>query len=142
MSKLRICADEQLVSSKDVAQLRSQIAAVAQQVYDAWEQDEEGMDEELGEGGICQDIAEAVCGLLAENGIECGEVSNSVGDQHVWAIAKLSDGVFIVDINPSVYEEGGGYSWRKRKDVVFDASDVIIESIDSNPDSFEQYLGD
>lgn len=142
MSKLRICADEQLVSSKDVAGLRSQIAAVAQQVYDAWEQDDEGMDEELGEGGICQDIAEAVCGLLDENGIECMSVSNSVGDQHVWAIAKLSDGVFIVDINPSVYEEGGGYRWRKQKDVVFDAGDVIIESIDSNPDSFEQYLGD
>lgn len=142
MSKLRIYADEQLISSKDVARLRPQIAAVAQQVYDAWEQDEEGMDEELGEGGICQDIADAVCGLLDENGIECGAVSNSVGDQHVWAIAKLSDGVFIVDINPSVYEVGGGYSWRKRNDVVFDASDVIIESIDSNPDSFEQYLGD
>lgn len=33
--------------------LRSQFAAAAQAEYDAWEQDEEGIDEVLGGGGIC-----------------------------------------------------------------------------------------
>lgn len=46
--------------------LRPEMAAAAQQAYNEWEQDEEGQDEELGSGGICQDIAEKMAGIAAE----------------------------------------------------------------------------
>ena len=41
--------------------LRPELASAAQSVYDEWEQDEDGNDEMLGGGGICQDIAEKFC---------------------------------------------------------------------------------
>ena len=40
-----------------------------QQVYDSWNQDADGYDDELGTGGICQDIADAICFILSVHGI-------------------------------------------------------------------------
>lgn len=114
-----------------------QIAAVAQKVYDEW--DESNVDEYAG-GGICHLIAEDVANYLNSIGVEATTVSAEIGDQHVWAVAKLSDGVYNVDISPSVYETGGGYSWEKIPDVKFEAGDIIIERIDPDPDKFDEYI--
>jgi hypothetical protein len=138
MTKIRVRAS----SSQDIKSLLPEIVAAVQAVYTAWEQDEEGMDEELGAGGVCQDIAEAICSVLAEKGIECSTVSAQVGEQHVYTIAQLSDGVFAIDIPPSVYESGGGYTWKKLKDVVFKPSDIYLDKISDDPEDFENYLED
>lgn len=129
-------------SSQDIQRFLPEIVAAAQAVYDTWAQDDEGMDEELGAGGICQDIAVAICGVLAEKGIDCSTVSAQVGEQHVYTVAQLSDGVFTIDIPPSVYESGGGYVWKKLKDVVFKPRDVDVYKLSDNPEDFESYLED
>ncbi len=143
MAKIRVHANSIYASSsQDIKLLLPEIAAAAQSVYDVWEQDEEGMDVELGAGGICQDIAEAICGVLNEKGIDCATVSQQVGEQHVYTIAQLSDGVFAIDIPPSVYERGGGYTWKKIKDVVFKPEYVDVYKLSDDPEEFENFLED
>jgi hypothetical protein len=109
--------------------MRGQFAAAAQKVYNEWEQDDEGMDIELGSGGICQDIASAFCDILSSANIECTTFDAQVGDQHVWAVAYDGEEAFSVDIPPSFYETGGGYNWQKIPDVVFDESFIYIEPV-------------
>ena len=124
-------------------QLRPQLAQAAQRVYDEWEQDEEGMDIELGVGGICQNIAEAMASVLAENGIECQTVDgNGVGEQHVWVIAynRQTNEVYDVNIPPNVYEQGSMYTWKKLPDIQFSPNHVSISINDAtNIDELEDF---
>lgn len=101
-------------------------AAAAQRVYAAWEQDEEGFDEEYGGGGICQDIADAIAGVIVDLSFDVEIMDAQVGEQHVWAVALSETEAWHVDIHPGVYETGGGYNWQKIPDVVFEPSDIII----------------
>jgi hypothetical protein len=127
--------------------LRPQLATAAQQVYNNWTQDETGYDEDLGEGGICQDIADAMAGIIGQN-IPDAEVQIAeaqVGEQHVWCIVyrnygnpQLFEG-YHVDIPPRTYETGGGYRWKKLPDIMFDANDVYISKAGADeiaPDSY------
>ncbi len=115
-------------------------ASIAQKVYDEWDQsDEEGGDPELGFGGICQDIAEGISGKLNEMGVDATTVSATIGDQHVWVVAKLNDGVYSIDIPPGVYESGGGYNWQKLPGVQFSKDHIVVDRLSSNPDDFDQY---
>ena len=145
MKSFKQFLEEHNGSLKTLAELETllpKIVEVSQTVYDSWAQNEDGMDEELGCGGICQDIAGAICGLLSESGFECTTVSQEIGEQHVYTIVKLEDGVYEVDIPPYVYESGGGYNWRKIPNVSFNSNHVIINRIDGDPDSFDNYTGD
>lgn len=112
-------------------QLRGSLAAAAQEAYDRWEQDADGIDPELGGGGICQDIAEAISGVVASAGIDCSTLSADVGDQHVWALAWDDNEGFHVDISPYRYERGSGYSWRKVPGVVFTVEDIELYPADA-----------
>jgi len=133
--------------SKVPQQLRAaipQIVARAQHVYNEWAQDEEGLDEELGEGGICDQIAEEVVGVLGALGIDSSTVwSEGVGENHVWAVARIAEGpgagVWSIDIPPGVYETGGGYSWKKIPDVTLDEDDVVLTHESPDPSDFERY---
>ncbi len=127
------------LNSNFVQSIRAELASAAQEVYMEWEQNEQGEDELLGVGGICQDIADRICAVLDRYDIECASVSSAVGEQHVFTIAKLADGVFVVDIPPSVYEIGAGYTWSKRPDVQIEAQDVYVDCINADPDTFDQY---
>lgn len=120
--------------------VRGELAAAAQAVYDEWTQDAEGNDEEYGAGGICHDIADAMVGVLDRHGIDSQSVSQSIGDVHVYVIAKVKEGVYSVDIPPSTYERGSAYTWTKIDGVKFDANDIDISRIDANPDRFEDYI--
>lgn len=111
--------------------IASELAAAAQPIYDAWDQDADGMDQVYGGGGICQDIASALVETLDANGIEAVTVFSSIGDNHVFVAAALSDGVWMVDIPASAYESGGGYSWVKKPDVVFEADHISLLRIDA-----------
>lgn len=115
-----------------LAELRPQMAAAAQVVYDDWGQNDDGFDEEFGEGGICDRVAEALWRVI-DNGIPDVEIRDGGwdGDDHAYLIAQRGQKAFVVDIPPRVYETGGGYSWRKRKGVRFDAADVVIEETDA-----------
>ncbi len=105
--------------------LRPQFAEVAQKEYDQWKQDSEGYDEEVGYGGICDCITNAIIGLLATEGIDAINGGQD-GDDHAYAIAYNQFCAFVVDIPYATYEFGGGYQWTKKPGVVFTTSDVCI----------------
>jgi hypothetical protein len=114
-------------SVKQVKVAASDLADAAQEMYDQWEQDEDGLDEMLGSGGICQDVADNMAGVLNELGVEeLAIVSSEVGDQHVWVQAVLDGVVHDVDIPPSVYETGSGYNWKKRPGVKITSEHVVV----------------
>ena len=128
-----------LKSISFVTSLVPLLIAAAQNKYDSWDQNDDGEDVELGGGGICQDIAEAIGSVLINKGVECVTVYATMGDQHVYCVAKLKEGVYEVDISPYRYERGGGYTWKKIPNVSFSEKDLIINRLDSNPNSFNQY---
>jgi len=116
-----------------ILSIKSEMVLAAQRVYDSWEQDEEGIDEELGCGGICQDIADEMCSVLSGKEIDCLIVDNNgVGDQHVWIVAYDDKEAFEIDIDPSVYESGSGYSWTKKQGIKFSLNDISIVRFDRN----------
>lgn len=101
----------------------------AQAVLDAWEQDEDGWDEDLGSGGACDEIAEAISSVISSlDGVELTDGGHD-GDDHAWVIAYDNEYAYGIDIHPSVYESGGGYSWTKREGVVLEDGDVSIEPL-------------
>jgi hypothetical protein len=117
------------------------LAAAAQAVYDAWDQGPDGLDPELGAGGICHEIADAFLPILTGAGVEhCLTFQAACGENHIYVIALLADGVYEVDVSPYVYESGGGYTWRKKPDVVIGPDDVTVSRIADpmTPDEFEQ----
>ncbi len=109
---------------RDLHFLKARLAIVAQNVYDEWEQDENGEDFELGTGGICDRIADAFCGVLAD---EYPTATTSIyGDGHAYAYVKRGVHVYCIDLPAHVYETGGGYVWKKIPDVTIEASDIYI----------------
>lgn len=119
--------------------LRSMFCVAAQEVYDEWDQDEEGYSEEYAYGGICHDIATAIQEILEEHDISSTSFSQSIGDVHVWAVADIDGDAYRVDVIPYLYEHGGGYTWRKIPDIAFVNDDIVIEPM---ADPFSDYLED
>jgi len=118
------------------------IVRAAQRVYDEWSQDESGFDEEVGYGGICHLIADEIVGVVADAGVMCTSVSAS-HEVHVYTVLRLDrSGVWLIDIRPYVYERGGGYNWKKIPGVKFDKSDITVELLDPDPNSFREYTGE
>ncbi len=115
------------------------LADAAQGIYDAWDQDEHGMDPELDAGGICHLVAEAFVPILAEAGVEgVATMQAACGENHVFAVALLSTGVYTVDISPYVYESGAGYVWAKRPGVRIRPEDVMVDRV-SGPMDIEAF---
>ena len=129
-------------NSNVLLKLKSELAVAAQKIYDEWDQDENGYCEMIGEGGICQDIADAMADVLSNHNIECTTVSQTIGEQHVYVVAKTDDGIYSVDIPPYLYETGGGYCWKKIPDVEFTERYVVIDRLSSDPNDFDEYIGD
>jgi hypothetical protein len=117
------------------------LAEAAQAVYDAWEQDEHGLDPELDAGGICHLVAEAFVPILAEAGVEgIATVQAACGENHVFAVALLESGVHVIDISPYVYEHGAAYTWTKRPGVRIRPEDVAVDRVSGPMDiaTFEE----
>lgn len=116
---------------REIEQLRPQMVEAAQKIYDEWEQDENGEDPELGSGGICDQIADAIVGVLQEH---LGDIDTfeggQDGDDHAWVIVQRGSEAYGVDIPPGVYESGGGYSWKKIDGVVFKPEYIVIFPVD------------
>ena len=109
--------------------IRDQMAAAAQTVYDEWAQDEEGLDEQFGGGGICDEVQRAIADVISSN-IDCElEDGGWEGDDHANLIASRGNESYLVDIPAHTYESGGGMSWRKIPDVTITAGDIIIAQV-------------
>jgi hypothetical protein len=108
--------------------LRPLFVAAAQEVYDSWDQDDDGYAEGLGYGGICHLVADAIGEVLSERGIDTVNIHWDDAN-HVACVAYDDDGGCIVDVPCSLYERGGWYNWRKMKNVKFDGRDITISRI-------------
>lgn len=118
----------------DLLGLRPKLANSAQQLYNEWDQDEDGYDEQFGSGGICDEIANVLAETIFAN-LDYVEVvpAGQDGDDHAWVFVHDGNEVYEVDIPPQVYETGGGYMWRKIPNVIFQPEDVHIGKVDINP---------
>ena len=118
---------------------KKKLADIAQAIYNTWNaSDETYGDFEVGFGGICHLIAEKIVDYLYSIGIPASTVSSNA-EVHVYAVAQAQEGVFVIDIPPYSYETGGGYSWKKIPDIIFDEDYIVINKIDADPKSFEMY---
>lgn len=98
--------------------MRPRLAEAAQEVYDAWDV-EDGF-------GICDQIANAMAGVLFDiEGIEIDE-GGWEGDDHAYLIVRRDGEAYEIDIPYYIYEKGGGYSWQRIDDVKFTPDDVVI----------------
>lgn len=116
----------------ELLSIRADLILAAQKIYNDWEQDEEGYDEMYGSGGICDDIADAMCGIVSEKtDYGCFSLYNEY-DCHTSIFVYDSENktIYNVDIPPYVYESGGGYDWKKLKDVRFKIQHVSITEED------------
>ena len=106
-----------------LSNLRSDIANMAQSIYDDWDQE----DDEYGTGGICDAISMGISDILAENDIEVTDGGHE-GDDHSYIVAYDDQSAFIVNIPSYVYESGAGYNWTKLGDVQLTPDDVEIST--------------
>lgn len=128
--------DVNLPSVNQAKSLMPKILAAAQQDYNNW--DEEDRDTYAG-GGICHIIADSICGILGNAGIDASPISCNY-EQHVYVAAKFEEGVYTIDIPYYIYEEGGGFSWKKLPDVVFEPRHVVFYKVSGDPNDFEEYI--
>jgi len=127
--------EETLKSINDVKALMPRIIQVSQKEYDNW--DEEDIDQYAG-GGICHLIADAIVDVFYDNGIDSFTISSDF-EQHVYCVVRVKEGIYQVDIHHSIYETGGGFSWNKIPDIIFEPSDITIYMIDTDPNNWENY---
>ena len=114
---------------QELETLRPQMATAAQQVYDDWNPDKEGLDPVYGEGGPCDEITAALAGVIAGATDVHLDDGGHEGDDHAFLLASRAGERYWVDIPPRVYEEGGGYSWQKIPGIQIKPEDIIIEPI-------------
>jgi hypothetical protein len=119
--------------------MRAQLAKAAQRIYDDWQLDTEGYDWQVGAGGICHLIADAMTDVLGKHNVWSQSQSCS-HEVHVNVIAQFREGIYIVDINPYDYETGGGYTWKKRPDIEFTPDFVTASKIDGDPFNLREYV--
>jgi hypothetical protein len=78
-------------------------------VYDEWDPEDIG-----GAGGICDEIAQEIAGVIANR---LGDVEivdgGHDGDDHAWNIVYDDHDAYGVDIHPSVYDKAADTTGRK-----------------------------
>lgn len=116
---------------KKLQAIKSQIAKEAQIVIDDWEQDDDGLDEELGSGGMCDKVADTITAVIGRiiPEVEFTDGGHE-GDDHAFIIVYDDLEAYAVDIPPGVYEIGSGYSWKKIQGVEITPQDIVITRVD------------
>ncbi len=118
------------VSDKDLLfrlkTLRGDLSAAAQEIYNEWSQDSEGVDIVYGAGGICDAIADAITDIVASNLDVKVSHGGQPGDDHSWAVIAGKKKAYGIDIPCRLYERGGGYRWKKLENITFKPEDIEI----------------
>jgi hypothetical protein len=120
--------------------VKDEMVKVAQKQYDAWKQDHNGQNDELGSGGICHLIADDLINVLYRHKIENVQSVCSNYEQHVYVVGQFKEGIYEIDIPYDVYETGGGYTWKKIPDVKFSRNDIVISRLSSDPSEYSNYV--
>ncbi len=130
--------DEPVMSINDIKSRISWLAKIAQKVYDDWDEDDK---DTYAGGGICHLIADEFSSYLNFHGIDTRTVSSS-HEQHVYCVSVVKEGVYTVDIHWSYYESGGGFSWKKIPNVVFDGNEINFYRLSTDYHDFDEYTED
>lgn len=129
---------------KKIRELYPLIIQKAQNEYDNWEQDEDGFDEINGAGGICHHIADSMVSVISSSLDKPDNYvfveTKSVSDvQHVNVLIAVEEGIYELDIPYSIYEEGGGFTWIKKPDVIFSINDIAEFRLEVNLENIQNY---
>jgi hypothetical protein len=108
-----------------LSDLLPRLAKVSQEVYDAWEQDENGYDDTYAYGGICDAIANEWEGIICSR-LSRVDSTEVFGDGHAYLEVMYKDERCVVDLPAHVYEYGGGYNWTKIPGVTITVDDFHI----------------
>lgn len=114
--------------NSELEKLLPELVSAAQKIYDNWDQDENGLDPELGSGGICDQITQEWAGILSLQGWDSTE-GGQEGDDHSFLYIRKSEDsheAYGIDIPTHIYESGGGYSWKKIPSVIFQPHHINI----------------
>jgi predicted GNAT family acetyltransferase len=125
-----------LQSVQYAKKLLPKILEKVQKTYNDWD---EGDIDTFAGGGICHFIADDICSVLSEHNIECTTVSCS-HEQHVYVAGKFIEGIFSIDIPYSIYETGGGFSWKKIPNIKFEPADVVFYKVSGDVDDWDEYI--
>jgi hypothetical protein len=122
-----------------IYRLRKELTLAAQSIYDEWDQDEDGVDDYYGSGGICDDISDAMCKVISnKTNYDCFHLYNEY-DCHtsIYVYDTKTKQIYNVDIPPHVYEKGTGYNWKKINNVSFNINHINIDEVE-----WDTYLND
>jgi hypothetical protein len=113
------------------------LARAAQNVYDDWDQ-VDGYSDAYGTGGICDDIAAEMASVIIRKLRLDAYPQYNEYDTHTSVFVQVDDiqALIKVDIHPSYYEVGYGYTWQKIPDVRFSSQMVSIEDFS---DVYDEY---
>lgn len=118
------------VLTRDVS-LKQEISRAAQEVYNSWEQDPEEGDPELGFGGICDRVSQAITDVVIHKYPHLDVADGGMdGDDHAFPVFYNDTEAVAIDIPPHVYETGGGYSWKKREGVTVHPDDIVMYGVE------------
>ena len=126
--KLHDLHEEGLVAQ--LSNLKPDMAMAIQEVLNDWQPNEEGWDEELGYGGACDLISDAISDVIARKiDVEFHEGGHE-GDCHAYIVVDDGRDAAAVDLPPHIYEVGSGYSWEKIPDVKIESDDITVIPLD------------
>lgn len=131
-------SDELHSISEITPSVKREIAIAAQKIYDDW--DQEGEHDELNGGGICHIIADGIIEVLYNHKIDDCQTVSSNFEQHVYVVGRFKEGIYSIDIPYSIYEKGGGFTWKKIPGVIFSEHDIQIYHLDSDSNNLDQYV--
>ena len=98
----------------DIERITRDLARAAQDVYDDWDQ-VDGYSEAYGTGGICDDIAMEMANVIQRKLRLDAYSQYNEYDTHTSVFVQVDElqALIKVDIHPSHYEVGYGYTWQK-----------------------------
>jgi hypothetical protein len=120
------------VMELEIKALIPKFLEAAQEVYDEWEQDENGYDFMHGTGGICDSIADAILDVVTEHTRYETQRHFCIHEWHASALVYSPENreVYQIDIPYHVYETGDMYVWTKIPDVTFTRNHLVITEED------------
>lgn len=121
----------------DIERIARDLARAAQEVYDDWDQ-VDGYSDAYGTGGICDDVAADMAQVITRKLRVDAYPQYNEYDTHTSVFVQVDEirALIKVDIHPSYYEEGYGYTWQKIPNVRFKGDMVTVEDFS---DFYEEY---
>ena len=107
--------------------MKIKIRDAAQKIYDEWIQDENGFNEKVELGGICDLINNEIQIILKAAGFIVSK-GEELGTNHVFSYAEKDLELYVINIPSNVYETGAGRKWIKKPNLKFKTDDIVFHN--------------